>query len=121
MLFSIQSNGDTKQVTRLPHEQDFNRWRSRLSDSDYQAACDELDGRLETNEVNTSSWIPGEDWTGTVFQPLYEACGRDSEAAARFFGLILWKVVMDHGQRWSFGRYEKDGVPIEGITYFRID
>jgi hypothetical protein len=71
--------------------------------------------------VDTSSWIPGADWTGTVFQPIYEACGEDENAAALFFGLLVWQVVMDREDCWSFGRYEKEGIPIRGMTYFRID
>jgi hypothetical protein len=56
-----------------------------------------------------------------VFQPIYEkACRRDVDAAARFFGLLVWEVVRDDDRVWSFGRYEKDGIPIEGLTYFRL-
>jgi hypothetical protein len=28
---------------------------------------------------------------------------------------------MDRPDDWSFGRYEKDGIPIRGMTYFRIN
>jgi hypothetical protein len=40
--------------------------------------------------------------------------------SALFFGLLVWQVVMDR-DCWSFGRYEKEGIPIRGMTYFRID
>jgi hypothetical protein len=42
------------------------------------------------------------------------------EASAKFFGILLWQVIMDRPEAWSFGRYEKDGIPIEGMTYFRL-
>jgi hypothetical protein len=56
-----------------------------------------------------------------VFQPIYEkAWHEDENAAAKFFGLILWHVVMEHEEDWSFGCYQQAGIPIEGLTYFRI-
>ncbi len=67
------------------------------------------------------AWIPGSDWTGTVFQPIYEkACKCNREAAAEFFGLIFWAVLLERNDVWSFGRYEKDGIPIGGMTYFKF-
>ena len=78
--------------------------------------------RISGSEIETSSWIPGSDWSGTVFQPIYEkACNQDESAAAKFFGLILWHVVMEHEEWWSFGRYKLGNIPIDGLTYFRID
>lgn len=29
--------------------------------------------------------------------------------------------MIEHPEAWSFGRYELDGIPIEGLTYFRIE
>jgi hypothetical protein len=85
-----------------------------------QRICDNLNSRFEGHEVDTSSWIPGADWSLTPFQPIYEAL-QDEVDAGLFFGLIVWHVVMDRDDCWSFGRYEKDGAPIKGMTYFRID
>jgi hypothetical protein len=105
------------------HPSDYQRWREALDVVDqqaYQRIHDALHSRFSTREVDTSSWIPGSDWTDTVFQPLWVACGEDPAAAALFFGLIVWQVVMDRSDCWSFGRYEKEGVAIKGMTYFRI-
>ena len=86
-----------------------------------QDIFDELNSRVSGGEVHTSSWMPGRDWSNTVFQPIYDrACGEDEGAAAKFFGLILWKVMMSGDEAWCFGRYEKDGIQIEGLTYFRV-
>lgn len=77
--------------------------------------------RIDDKDIETSSWIPGAEWKGTVYWPIFEkACSRNVDSAARFFGLIVWDVVMKHPDSWSFGRYELDGTPIEGMTYFRI-
>lgn len=119
MLYAIDS--DTV-IKAIPHIRDFERWRKGLTGAEYQAISDELYSRINGTEVQTSSWIPGADWRGTVFQPIYErACHQDEGAAARFFGLIVWDTFLRHPEWWSFGRYEKDGTPIEGMTYFKID
>ena len=76
---------------------------------------------MNGDNVHTSSWMPGRDWSGTVFQPIYDrACGQDEDTAAKCFALILWEVMMKRGEAWSFGRYEKDGILIEEMTYFRV-
>ena len=118
MLYAVDSQS---YVTTVPHSSDFDTWRKRLSDGEYDALVAELRSRIECDEIHTSSWIPGADWTGTVFQPIYEkACGHNPEAAAKFFGLVLWSVLLEDGDVWGFGRYEKNGVPIEGMTYFKL-
>jgi hypothetical protein len=121
MLYSIP---EMKRIRDVPHHADYQRWVTRLNHINPQALqriCHELDQRFDTQDVDTSSWIPGADWSGTVFEPLYLACGQDEVAAGLFFGLIVWHVVMDRDDCWSFGRYEKGGIPIRGMTYFRIN
>jgi hypothetical protein len=120
MLYSFDSESE---ITTIPRSRlrDYELWRGRLTGEEYQAILDELDCRIEGAEVQTSSWIPGSDWSGTVFHPIYErACFGDESAAAKFFGLIVWDVFLRHSEWWSFGRYEKDGIPIQGLTYFKI-
>ncbi len=118
MLYSVDSQS---YVSAIPHRSDFDIWRSRLSDQEYEAIVNELRSKIECDEIHTSSWIPGAIWTDTVFQPIYEkACRYDPEAAAKCFGLILWAVLLEDDDVWGFGRYEKDGVPIEGMTYFKL-
>ena len=67
MLYRIDSKGKLKKVTGIPHEDDFGAWRSRLSKKEYNAIYNELSNRVEGGEIHTSSWIPGEDWSDTVF------------------------------------------------------
>ena len=118
MLYSVVSN---EPVKRIPHRKQFELWRSRLSEDEFAAIEAELNSMIDGDEVHTSSWMPGSDWTDTPFHPIYEkACLRDESEAAKFFGLALWKVMMDRPEAWAFGRYAKDGVPIEGMTYFRV-
>lgn len=118
MLYAIESDSE---ITKIPHRREFDHWRGRLSDFEYQAIVDDLNSRIEGTEIQTSSWMPGSDWSGTVFQPIYEnACEFSETSSALFFGLIVWVVFMERPEWWSFGRYEKNGIPIAGITYFQI-
>ena len=120
-LYSIDGQGRVKEVTYIPHEADFNQWRSRLSAEQIDAIHAELRGMIDGNEVHTAGWMPGNDWTDTVWQPIFtDACQRNRELSGLCFGLFVWEVFRDHPDAWSFGRYEKDGIPIESLTYFRI-
>jgi len=119
MLYSIDTNS---YITRIPHKSDYDRWKAGLAESECQAIYDELESLISDSEIETSSWIPGSNWAGTVYDPIYsKACQYDESASAKFFGLILWHVVMEHDEVWSFGRYKLGEIPIEGLTYFRID
>ena len=104
----------------MSHKREFDGWMKKLSPGDYQKITDELNNKIDGSEVNTSSWIHGNDWNGTVFLPIYFACDQDIALSGMFFGLIMYKVMMNRPERWAFGRYEKDGVPIKGMTYFIV-
>ena len=118
MLYTI----DREPIGYIPHERDYNLWRNRLSDSQYQAIVEELNRRIDKGEIHTSSWMPGPEWANTVFWPIYEtACNNNEDLAGLCFGLFLWVVMMERPEAWAFGRYEKDSIPIRGLTYFRIE
>ncbi|KAA3618536.1 MAG: hypothetical protein D8M58_21370 [Calditrichaeota bacterium] len=119
MIYSIDEG---KVINYIPHAEEYDVWRKRLSDSEYEAIVDELNNRINSTEIQTSSWIPGSDWTGTVFEPIYtKACLNDVTQAGLCFGLIVWVVMMSRPETWAFGRYEKNGIPIRGLTYFQVD
>ena len=118
MLYSLEPQN---WIERVWHQADFDRWRNRLTDEQHAAIQAELNRYVDTREIATSSWIPGADWEGTAFWPIYDgACRRSEEAAAKFFGLLVQEVFIARPETWSFGRYEKDGVEIGGMTYFQI-
>lgn len=120
MLYGVP---EMKKIEDVPHQEKYDQWRAQLDHNNpgaFQSIHAELDSRFDNREVDTSSWIPGADWSDTPFHPIFVACG-DEEDAGKFFGLIVWQVVMDREDCWSFGRYEKDGVPVRGMTYFRVD
>jgi len=118
MLFSIDRG---HYIDEIPYEQDYRRWRSRLTEGEYQAIISELNNRIDGGEIHTSSWIPGNDWTGTVYDPIYQsACQQDVTESGKCFGLFLWVVLQEHPDVWAFGRYEKNGIQINGLTYFKL-
>lgn len=111
---------DGKNITQIPHQREYNTCVSRLTQQELDAIEDELNRRIDGDRIHTAGWMPGSDWTGTVFQPIYKkACKANYERAAMIFGLIVFKVFMDRPETWVFGRFEKDGQDIGSITYFR--
>ena len=111
----------TNPIDYVPHQREYRIWRNRLSPAQYRRITKKLNSMIDSDEVHTSSWMPGHNWIGTVFRPIWDiACRKNEESAAKCFGLILWEVMMARSEDWSFGRFEKDNVPVEGLTYFRI-
>lgn len=119
MLYSANSH---KIVTRMPHKQTFERWKSGLSREDYENIVDAINERIEGKEVNTAGWIPGSDWRGTPFQPIYEASDGNEERAGLFFGLLVFETLMNRPDKtWGFGRYELNGTSMRSMTYFEVN
>lgn len=119
MLYSIN---DCKYVTRVPHQRDFDKWMKNLSEDDYNKIEYALNDKINQNDINTAGWLPGHDWTGTVFEPIYYACGKNVTQAGMFFGLIVFNLLMKREDKvWGFGKYEKDGKQIASMTYFLLN
>jgi hypothetical protein len=97
---------------------------SRMSAEERDAIDAELTRLIENSiaegsNIVTSSWIPGRRWQNTVYMPIYEKAARgNEELAAKIFGLILYELIINRPESWYCGRFEKDGIPIKGITYF---
>lgn len=116
MLYSIDTG---KYVKLLPHKKDFDTWRSHISDVDYFKVEKAINEKIDSSDINTAGWLPGNDWTHTVFEPLYYACGKNKIQSGMFFGLIVFDILMNRADKvWGFGKFEKNGVPIASITYF---
>lgn len=112
MLFSVEG----KQIHEVAYRREFVQRLNRLAKSDYAAIVDELNRVIDGGDVHTSSWIPGHDWRGTLYEPIWTACNKNDEVAAKFYGQILYKVMIDRPEKWCFGAYPH----ARGKTYFRI-
>ena len=118
MLSSIEDNI----VNTVWHKKFFDASKYWLSDNEYQAMIDELNrviqGKLDNKEqVVVPSFIPGSDWSDTVWDPIYtKACGFDFDYSAQFFGLLVCQVLIDREETWYFIKQE---VAARGMIYFR--
>ena len=124
MLVAIKDNGTVEPITSQTHESEFRQWSRNLPSADFQNICVALNEYVDTQgrgEIATSSWIPGADWTGTPYEPIYHAVGDSWEMARFFFGLIVWNVFLNRSETWSFGRYPRNPGETIGMTYFRVE
>ena len=120
MLYAI--NGGINKRTDIPHEKFYRTLKSRLTNDEYKAIENELDNKISGNEINTSTFLPGHNWFGTVYEPIYlKACRNNREVSGKFFGIVLWVVLMKRQDSWAFERYKMDKRDIKGMTYFRIN
>ncbi len=120
MLIDIDTD---RPITRLPFAKEFDILRERLTADEFGAAVARINELIDAAgaEIATAGWLPGRDWTGTPFEPIYtKGTASNYDMAARMFGLLVWYVVMQRPERWASGRYEKDGKEIGSRTYFRI-
>jgi hypothetical protein len=106
-------------VVSIPRKETFDLIRSRLTDLEFDSIVEALNVQISGSEIHTSSWMPGNDWTGTPYQALHEKAARfNQELAGKMFGLLVFYAFMLRPETWVTGRFEKDGEPINGRTYF---
>ncbi|MCX5784541.1 MAG: hypothetical protein NTX59_02530 [Elusimicrobia bacterium] len=118
MLWDVNSN---REITTIPHQQDYDVWISRLSGEQIQSIKQEILRKIAGDEIATAGWIPGTNWVGTPFQAIYEtACRSNREASGKCFGLFVWIILMEREDYWGFGKYSKNDIPIESMTYFKV-
>ena len=104
MLSSIEGNL-TKAVW---YKKFFDASKQWLSEDEYQAMIDELNRVVQksiddNSDIVVAGFIPGSDWSGTVWDPIYtKACGFDFDHAAQFFGLLVCQVLIDREETWYF-------------------
>lgn len=119
MLIDMYSN---EEITKIPYRPMFDLLVERLAQEQFKDVVAEIEQRIKDagNEIVTSSWLPGKNWEGTPFQPIYEiAALRNKEVAAKMFGLMVWYTIQQHPDRWMSGRFQMDGHDLPGRTYFR--
>ena len=122
VLFKINEiSGKLEKIQRVPYSQKFQEWCGRLTNSQLDTIRTTLQSMTNEDEIHTSSWMPGKDWTDSPWLPIYEdACGYNVEDAGKCFGIFVWEAFMIHPADWLFGRYELNDQQIAGLTYFRI-
>jgi len=110
-------------IDTVPYRREFDALRARLSNVEFEGIIDRINELIDESgaEIATAGWLPGSDWTGTPFEPIYAKAARgDFDRAAMFFGQLVWYAVMNRPERWASGRYQLDGKDIRSRTYFRL-
>src|SRR6188768_1676131 len=106
-LIDIESGTE---INRIPYRDTFDLLRGRLSGAEFDAMVARVNELIDEagGEIATAGWLPGSDWTGTVFAPIYtKAARQDFTRSALFFGQLVWYAIMHRPERWASGRYEK--------------
>lgn len=121
MLIDIDTG---KVKDRVPFAPQFEALRRRLSSAEFDAMVERINELIDASgaEIATAGWLPGSDWTGTPFEPIYMKAARgDFDRSAMFFGQLVWYAIMERPERWGSGRYQVDGRDIGSRTYFRLN
>jgi len=120
VLVDIESG---RAIDRIPFRREFDAIRLRLSEAEFDRMVDRVNELIDESgaEIATAGWLPGGDWTGTPFQPIYAKAAReDFNRSALFFGQLVWYTITKRPERWASGRYQVDGRDIGSRTYFRL-
>jgi hypothetical protein len=96
----------------MPYAAQFYAWMSRLTPAEIAAARAAISAKIDGGDIHTAGWMPGNDWTGTPFEPLFTKAARRNRAASGLcFRLLVWPVFAERPERWASGRFEMDGSP----------
>ena len=120
MLLDIATG---RPIDNIPYRAQFDTLRGRLSSAEFDAMMERINELIDESgaEIATAGWLPGSDWTGTAFEPIFtKAAPGDFDRSAMFFGQLVWYTIMRRPERWGSGRYELDGKQIRSRTYFRL-
>lgn len=119
-LIEIKSD---KPITKMPYPEKLAALRKHLSSDEFNAIVARINELIDAagGEIATAGWLPGSDWTGTPFEPIYsKVANKNQSLSGMLFGLMVWYTVMQRPERWASGRYQLDGKDISSRTYFRI-
>jgi len=120
-LYSINGN----QISTVPPARaDFyESILGRISEENLRNIIEEInrliDERIAANDENilVAGWMPGNDWSDTPFEPIYEACRLNIEASGWMFGLLVWQAMIDRSEDWVFTKTQD----IQSMVYFQFD
>jgi hypothetical protein len=139
-LREIDEAGRIRDVSQLPYRHEFDQVWLSIPAHERTAIENEINTRLDSlinspdpnwgsitntsiegGKLNPATGIRG-DWTGTVFEPIFDACGLNEERAGMFYGNVWKKVIIDRTDRWvgirSDPTFPNRGVTLQGKTYF---
>jgi hypothetical protein len=114
---------DGEKQTNVPKSRlsTYRQAERELTPSQMQEIKQAINSYINGKRVFVSSHIPGSDWTGTVYWPIYEKAAHYNYDIARWiFGLIVWKTVIERKEDWFFKKPLEPGEgELMGMTYFQ--
>ena len=76
---------------------------------------------IEGGRANPNTGVKG-DWSGTVFDAVYQACGQSEQQAGMFYGNLWKKIIIERTEQWVGIRtdptFPQRGITLQGKTYF---
>ena len=124
MLHLGVESATEKQINHMPHSEQFNRLRARLSHQEFDQIIIRINELIDAAgaEIATTGWLPGSDWNGTPFQLINDKAARlNRDVSRRFFGQLVWYTVIRRPEAWSCGRYPQNEEDVCSMTYFRVN
>jgi hypothetical protein len=132
-LYDLDTDKEMSDFSQLPHLREFKLIWNSMTSAQRDSIEIEINGRLdelvanpdpnwgsitnasiEGGKPNPNNGIPG-DWTGTVFEPIYELAGM-------FYGNVWKKVIIERPEHWigihSDPTFPQRGITLQGKTYF---
>jgi hypothetical protein len=139
-LRDIDENGNAREVLQLDHKRDFDRVWHSIPSQERDAIEAEINRRLdaliqspdpnwgsitntsiEGGRTNPNTGVRG-DWSGTVFDAIFEACGRSEDLAGMFYGNVWKNVIIHRDELWigirSDPTFPQRGITLQGKSYF---
>jgi len=115
MLYSV----DKKLMTKVPHAQDYETIRGRISDPELAALESAINMALNTADVFRARQLTPNPIQGSVYEPVYNAVGQLVEPSSKWIGLLIWHVLMERDDSWMFQNADPDD-PEAGKVYWRM-
>ncbi|MEE9615332.1 MAG: hypothetical protein V3W31_10360 [Thermodesulfobacteriota bacterium] len=117
-LFNLKGEA----LTNMPHKEQYDNWMQNLGRDDYRGVLDAihdvLDDARDKSEPVYSARIPGREWEGTPYKPIYIACNKDWNASRLFYGQLCWEAVQSHEADWTVIAEERGDDQQGGKIYF---
>lgn len=93
-------NADNVLITSMYHQDFFDKYKAKMKEIDYDNIVKTLNDKIDGSDIHLSSWLPGKDWRGTVFESILLACNKNPYDAGKFFGLIVLDLMMKRPDEW---------------------
>jgi hypothetical protein len=119
MLTAMLRDLNDRIIDEVHDPAEFQRLCVRLELAELEAINaalrDELD-KIGVGSVISAGWIPGPNWNGGPFQPIYDKIFPGAyEQSGMFFGHLMKQAVIDHPGDWRMSKKPKRADDPNGI------